>query len=173
MRRTAFVLALFVLLVPAAAWAGKSVLGDGTLSVRNGDGMVRLDLDRGVVIGRLGSGTIQLFSTKDAACATPLVWDAGQQMTGLLELKTIDGVDGVATCTYRGESLRFRLLGSDAGTIRLSGDNLSLSAVGRGKGQIKGRKDSADGTWSLNGTEYTSLPDERQGFRLLAPNPVE
>src|SRR4029078_4247215 len=51
MRRTAFILVLCALLVPAAAWAAPQVLGDGSLSVRNGDGMVRLDLDRGVVIG--------------------------------------------------------------------------------------------------------------------------
>ena len=180
MRRTAVILVLLALVVPAAAWAGKSVLGDGTLSVRNGDGTVRLDLDRGVVVGRLGDGVLQLFVPNDPGCLSPLVWNEGTQVVGVAGPKTLDGVDDVSACVYRGENLRFRLLGSDAATIRLIGNNISLSAVGRGKGMIRSRGDvradgaaKADGTWSLNGADYVSLPEKGQGFRLAAPIPVE
>ena len=175
MRRTALVLVLVSLLLPAAAWAGKSVLGDGTLSIRNGDGNVRLDLDRGVAIGRVGSGRIELISPKDTGCATPLVWDDGEQMLGIAEERTIDAETGVEVCVYRaakGRSLRFRLLGSEARSIRLVGQNISLSAVGRGRGWIKGSSNDfeSDGTWSLNGADYVSMPTTRQGFALAAAN---
>jgi hypothetical protein len=183
MRRTAAILVLSALLVPAAAWAGKAVLGDGTLSVRNGDGTVRLDLDRGVVIGRVGEGAIQLFLADDPACAAPLVWNEGEPVVGVAELRSLDGVDDVPVCIYRGErgaSLRFRLLGSDAATIRIVGDNISLSAVGRGKGSIRSRGElrldgtpKPDGTWSLNGADYVSLPEKAQGFPLRTQNPVD
>jgi hypothetical protein len=180
MRRTAAISVLIALLVPAAAWAGQAVLGDGTLSVRNGDGTVRLDLDRGVVIGRLGEGTIQLFLADDPLCASPLVWNEGEPVVGVAELRTLDGVDDVPACIYKGEkgvSLRFRLLGSDATTIRIIGENISLSAVGRGKGTIRSRGDlradgtpKPDGTWSVNGADYVSLPEKAQGFPLRAQN---
>ena len=179
MRRTAVILLLLATIAPAAAWAGKAVLGDGTLSVRNGDGTVRLDLDRGVVVGRLGDGVLQLFVPKDVACLTPLVWDEGVQVVGVAGPRALDGLDDVDACFYRGKNLRFRLLGSDAATIRLIGENISLSAVGRGKGMIRGGELRADGTikpdgrWSLNGADYSSLPEKGQGFALRAPNPVE
>ena len=172
MRRTALLFVLVGVLLPAAAWAGKAVLGDGTLSVRNGDGSVRLDLDRGVAIGRLGSGRIELIDPKDTGCASPLVWDDGEQMLGIAEERTIDAETGVEVCVYRGKSLRYRLLGSEARSIRLVGQNISMSAVGRGKGWIKGANSDLelDGTWSLNGADYVSLPTTRQGFPLVAPN---
>lgn len=171
MRRTALVSVLLALLLPAAAWAAKSVLGDGTLSVRSGDGTVRIDLDRGVAIGRIGSGRIELVDPKDTGCATALVWDAGEQILGVAEERT---VDAEKLCVYRGLGLRFRLVGSDAKSIRLVGQNISLSAVGRGKGWIRGSANDLDldGTWSLNGEDYVSLPSARQGFALVAPKTV-
>jgi hypothetical protein len=178
MRRTALIIVLCALFVPAAAWAAPRVLGDGTLSVRNGDGSVRLDLDRGVVIGRLGRGTVELIGAADPGCTSALVWDDGEQIVGTFDTRT--SVDGAVTvrCTYAGQNLRFRLLGSDAGTIRLIGDNISLSAVGRGRGQVKGqssvltpKRAVSDGTWSVNGEDYLSLPDDAQRFTLQAPVP--
>jgi hypothetical protein len=178
MRRTALIVLLCALLAPAAAWAAPSVLGDGTLSVRNGDGTVRLDLDRGVVIGRLGKGTVELIDAADPGCTSALVWDDGEQIVGTIDSRT--GVDGNVSvrCTYAGQNLRFRLLGSDAATIRFIGDNISVSAVGRGRGQIRGqssllnpKRAVTDGTWSVNGEDYVSLPDEAQRFPLQAPVP--
>jgi hypothetical protein len=175
MRRTAIVIMLLAVLAPVAAWAGPSALGDGTLSVRNGDGAVRLDLDRGVVIGRIGAGALTLYAPADLDCGTALVWDEGEQIIGDIKLARLDGED-VEACVYRGENLRFRLVGADAETIRLAGENVSLSAVGRGRGQIKGRpgdskQSRSDGTWSLNGEEYTSLPDDWEFFPLATPIP--
>ena len=178
MRRTALIIVLCALLAPAAAWAAPSVLGDGTLSVRNGDGIVRLTLDRGVAIGRIGNGKIELVGSKDTACTSALVWDDGEQVIGAIDPRTtVDGTVVVA-CVYEGKNLRFRLLGSDAQTLKLTGDNISLSAVGRGRGQIKGKTDRldpkralTDGSWAVNGDEYASLPDEMTPFTLQTTLP--
>lgn len=183
MRRRPLLIVLVAMLVPTAAWAGNVVVGDGTLSVRNGNGFVRLELDRGVVIGRIGAGKtsqVSLYGPKDDTCQTALVWELGEQLVGEVQLLTLDKVENTVACVYRGDELRFRLLGSDADVIRVQGENISLSAVGRGRGQIKGRFEvradgsvRPDGTWSLNGAEYASLPDERQGFKLAATNPAD
>ena len=181
MRRTAYLIVLVLLLAPAAAWASRAVPGDGSLSVRNGDGTVRLDLDRGVVIGRIGAAKpgLILYGPKDVTCTTALVWDDRVQISGLLKLLKLDGIETEA-CVYSGVDLRFRLVGADASAIRLTGNDISLSAVGRGRGQIKGKPDVkqtladeslADGTWSLNGEDYVSLPDEGRGFQLATVVP--
>jgi hypothetical protein len=178
MRRTALISVLCALLLPVAAWAGPTVVGDGSLSVRNGDGTVRLDLNRGVVIGRLGSGTVELMGAADQGCTSALVWNDGEQVVGaIVSRTTVDG-NVVVRCVYAGQNLRFRLLGSDAETIRLIGDNISLSAVGRGRGQIRGqssllnpKRALTDGTYALNGDDYISLPDDTQRFPLQAPLP--
>jgi len=88
---------------------------------------------------------------------------------------TIDGEERFA-CVFRGENMRFRIAANDGDVVRLQGENIGLSAVGRGRGFIKGRSDlrpdgtsKPDGTWSLNGEPYASLPDERETFRLAAP----
>ena len=180
MRRTALIIVLALVLVPTAAWAAKEAATDGTLSVRNADGMVRLDLDRGVVIGRIGAGrpnTLILYGPQDPTCTTALVWDDGVKIDGAEKLLGLDRTK-VEACVYRGDDLRFRLVGADAETIRLQGDDMSLSGVGRGRGLIRGKLDHkltpqdeslADGTWSLNGEDYESLPDEAESFVLAAP----
>jgi hypothetical protein len=168
MRKTALLSMLLALLVPAAAWAAGHALGDGTLSVRNGEGLVRLDLDRGVAIGRVGSGKIELIEPTDLDCTTSRVWDDGERAVPFETLLTIDGEERFA-CIFRGENMRFRIAANDGDVVRLQGKDIALSAVGRGTGFIKGRKDSKpDGTWALNGEDYVSLPDERQFFKLAA-----
>jgi hypothetical protein len=169
MRKTALVTMLLALLLPAAAWAAAGLVSDGTLSVRNGDGLVRLDLDRGVAIGRVGFGRIELIEPAELDCATLRVWDDGERALPFETLLMIDGEERFA-CVFRGENMRFRIAAGDGDVVRLQGRNIGLSAVGIGSGFIKGRKDSRlDGTWSLNGEAYTSLPDERETFRLAAP----
>jgi hypothetical protein len=169
MRKTALLTLLVATLVPAAAWAAAGLVGDGTLSVRNGDGLVRLELDRGVAIGRVGSGTIELIEPAELDCATLRVWDDGELAVPFERLLPIDGEERFA-CVFRGANMRFRLAAGDGDVIRLQGRNIGLSAVGVGSGFIRGRKESRlDGTWALNGEDYVSLPDERQAFKLAAP----
>jgi hypothetical protein len=173
MRKTALLTMLLATLVPAAALAAVGIVGDGTLSVRSGDGLVRLDLDRGVAIGRIGSGTIELIEPTELDCATLRVWDDGERAVPFERLLTIDGEERFA-CVFRGVNMRFRLAAGDGDVVRLQGRNIGLSVVGVGSGFIKGRKDSRpDGMWALNGEDYVSLPDERQPFRLAAPAPPE
>jgi hypothetical protein len=119
-----------------------------------------------------------LYRPQDLTCTSALVWDDGTRVAGDPKLLVLDRAK-VDACVYRGDDLRFRLVGADAGSIRLQGD-MSLSAVGRGRGVIRGRNDVkqtladeslSDGTWSLNLGDYASLPDEAESFVLAAPVP--
>ena len=52
--------------------------------------------------------------------------------------------------------------------------SLNFSAVGRGDGWMDGYGDPEDGvffdgSYSLNGTDYPTLPNERMRFELAAP----
>jgi hypothetical protein len=169
-RRTAFLSVLACLALPSAALAGVAPAGDGTLSVRNGDGQLRLTLERGVAIGRIGSGTLTVHAPKNDDCATLLVWDDGERaepvpvvVDKVLELK----------CVFKGTNMRFRLGGPDGLDVRIVGSEIGLSAVGAGTGRIKGRLlDLADGTYAVNGEEHVSLPDDWKVFQLAPPNSV-
>lgn len=174
MRRTALITVLLVLLLlPAAAWAARSTPGDGTLSVRSGDGQVRLVLERGVAIGRIASGSLTIVDPKNADCTAPLVWDdTGARAEPTEKVVVVPTTAEVELrCTFKGTNMRFRLAGADSGVVRLAGTNIGLSVVGRGSGRIKGSPFRlADGTYSVNGEEYASLPDDWKGFQLAAAN---
>jgi hypothetical protein len=77
--------------------------------------------------------------------------------------------DLVTVCVFTGKDIRFRLIGQNL--VRLDGKNISLSAVGRGPVAIKGAGGLTDGTYSVNGGDYTSLPDEIKRFMLAPPPP--
>ena len=70
---------------------------------------------------------------------------------------------------FTGKDIRFRLIGQNL--VRLDGKNISLSVVGRGPVAIKGAGGLTDGTYSVNGGDYTSLPDEIKRFVLGPPAP--
>jgi hypothetical protein len=173
MRRTALLTMLLGLVLPAAAWAVRTTPGDGTLSVRNGDGQVRLVLERGVAIGRIASGSLTIVDPKNADCTAPLVWDddgtRAEPTEKVVLLAASPEVE--LRCIFKGSNMRFRLAGPDSGAIRIAGTNIGLSVVGRGSGRIKGSPFAlADGAYSVNGEEYASLPDDWKGFQLVAPN---
>jgi hypothetical protein len=174
MRRTALLIMLVCLALPAAALAAAAVPGDGTLSVRNGNGNVRLVLERGVAIGRIGEGQLMVVDPRNNDCDTLLVWDDGERAQPIERAVVLPTrFDVELRCIFKGTNMRFRLSASDGNNLRITGTEIGLSAVGRGSGRVKGQPlDGADGTYAVNGDDYVSLPDEWKVFQLAAPNSV-
>jgi hypothetical protein len=157
-------LALSVGSLAAAAGAGavRAPMEDGTLSVREGRATIQLRM-KGSLIGRLARG--RLTVTDSPADTTTVVvrgWESRQR-------------DPVGkTTTFIGTGIRFRVADTKRFTVKLAGKGLNFSAVGRGDGWIDGYGDPADGiffdgSYSLNGTDYPTLPNERTRFELAAP----
>ena len=150
--RKLLVLFTILLVVPATAYSrAPKPTQDGTLSVREGRGMVQLSA-KGSVTGRFDRGKIVVTDPNPYDANRPVVYGAS---------KTI--YRGEKTTIYQGRNIRFRLGGA-----------LFLSAVGHGRGLIDGTGNAQagifyDGVWSLNDEPYHSLPDELTGFQLAAP----
>jgi hypothetical protein len=142
----------------------------GTLSVDDGKGLVMIDL-RGSVLGRIGSGTLRVTDLTPNDRYAPLV--NGRKVT--------QERLGARTTIYRGQGLRFRLVGGGYRMVA-RGSGIAVSAVGRGwvvlDGDPKFFGDDA-GVYSLGGTDCsvepltcTPLPTEPERF-LLEPSPPE
>jgi hypothetical protein len=162
MRKTVL-LVLLALLIPAAAQSSSSVPQNGTLSIREGRGIVQLDA-RGSITGRL-SGKITITDPKPYDSKRPVVYGA---------TKTI--YKNVRTTTYQGKNVRFRLIGARF-NFRIQGRAIFVSAIARGNGMLDGSGDPSanifyDGTWSLNDSPPDSLPDTATTFQL-APAPPQ
>jgi len=161
--RTLLVPFLLVLVLPATAFANQpnpGPAGSGTLSIREGRGMVQLNA-RGSITGRL-RGRITITDPTPYDSKRPVVYGA-TKTTYKNDRKVI----------YQGKNVRFRLIGA-LYTIRLEGRAIFMSAIGRGKGQVDGDGDVQadifyDGVWSLNDEPYHSLPDEPTKFDLITP----
>jgi hypothetical protein len=164
MRRALCFGLLVGLLVPAAALAEQMVPGDGTLAVRNGDGMLRLDL-KGVALGRMASGVLEVEVALERDCDGADVSVAGAERERE-DVKWIDDETPVWLCRFvdRRGGLRFRIAGQQVIRFKFM-RNLNLSAVGRGSARIRGTGD-APGSFSLNGDEFTLLPDELETLPL-------
>ena len=172
MRRFAVLGLLVCLAAPTAAWALRSAPGDGTLAVRNGDGQLNLVVLDGIVIGKLDGGTMEIVSAEISDCDELNVWGADR---GPFD-RTRDG-DGITRtrCVFREypnagtrEATRFRLVLQNATLLfRPGSTGISLSAIGRGLGFIKG-VGGIDGFYSLNGEAFRSLPDDGRRFPLAA-----
>ena len=111
MRRALCFGLLIGLLVPAGALAERTVPGDGTLAVRNGDGMLRIDL-RGVALGRMGSGVLEVEVPLDRDCDGRDVSVVGAERQRE-DVKWVDDETPVWLCRFvdRRGGLRFRIKG--------------------------------------------------------------
>jgi hypothetical protein len=166
--RTLVFLACSLTVAVLAASAGAADPVPGYLSVDQGRGVVTLDL-RGSILGRLGTGTLRVT---DLTPRDPF----GEIVTGK-NLVAEERV-GPRTVVYRGQGLRFRMLGGRY-RIRLVGAGIAVSAVGRGAVVLDGepRADESTGLYSLTEgvdcslepTLCTPLPDEPERFALGAP----
>ena len=168
------VCALFAL--PAVSLAFPSLAGnqkDGTLSIKNGDGMVYVNA-RGAIIGQVDKSV----GKKGGIVLTDFKEDdgSGATFTGCekeTETETESGEGTITVC--RGTKIRFKLIG---GTFRIrirNGKGIDLSAVGRSKPDqvwLDGDGDEADsdgddGKFSFNGEPHESLPDKlRKTYQL-------
>jgi hypothetical protein len=149
---------LIALAVPVAASSQPSA-ANGTLSIREGRGIVELNA-RGSITGRV-NGRISITDTKPYDSKRPVVYGS---------TKTI--YRNVRTTIYQGKNVRFRLIGAQY-ELRMQGRSIFLSAIGRGDGLVDGSGDPSadifyDGVWSLNDEPYQSLPDVAQSFDLAA-----
>jgi hypothetical protein len=157
MRRTLLLTLLAFLVLPAGAAATRAAPGDGTLSIRDGEGTVQILL-RGAVIGRMGSGTLRIDNPRNDDCASPLVWGAE---TATPEPLIVTGELGIrqTRCIYSGRDVRFRLVGGEQDISIVRGRAIAISAAGRGEAFLRGTGGLTDGVYSLGGRDYVSLPD--------------
>jgi hypothetical protein len=157
--RKLLVLLVVFLTLPAAAYSQLRAQ-NGTLSVREGRGVVQLDA-RGSMTGRV-NGRLTVTDPKPFDTKRPVVYGA---------TKTV--YRNAKTTVYQGKNVRFRLGGARF-VIRMEGKAIFLSAIARGTGTLDGNGDPAqnvfyDGVWSLNDEPYHSIPDEPTPFDLAAP----
>jgi hypothetical protein len=117
-------LVLFVCAIASAvAFAGVSAAQTpetGVLSVEHARGSVLIEL-RGSLLGRLSSGTLRVTDLTPRDRFEPIV--TGKKLLGTRV--------GPRTVLYRGQGLRFRMVGGRY-RIALRGFGGSVSAVGRG-----------------------------------------
>jgi hypothetical protein len=148
--------------------AGAADPPTGVLSIDQGRGVVTLDV-RGVVLGRLGSGSLRVTDH------TPR-----DPFTEIVRGKYVEERVGPRTVVYRGQSLRFRMVGGRY-RIVIRGSGIAVSANARGVVTLDGERRTPDeltGFYSLTGadcslepTVCTPIPDDPQ--RLLLGEPVE
>jgi hypothetical protein len=154
-------LLLFVCATASFALIGSAAAAEpdaGVLSVERGRGSAVLEI-RGVVLGRLTSGTLRVTDLTPRDRFVPAV--VGRKLTSERL--------GPRTVQYRGQGLRFRMLGGRY-RIVVRGVGMSVSAVGRGVVVLDGepRVPGEDiGVFSLDGTDCEMAPE------LCLPLPVE
>jgi hypothetical protein len=145
---------------------GASGQTSGVLSIDEGRGVVILEL-RGVVLGRLASGTLRVtdLTPRDRF---------GEIVNG--KLSEPPELIGPRTTVYRGQGLRFRMVGGRY-RIVIRGSGIAVSAIGRGLVQLDGEPrvpGDPTGLYSINeGTDCSleptlcaPLPEERESFEL-------
>ena len=136
---------------------------DGTLSIRDGRATIQLRL-KGGVIGRFGRGRLTVV---DAIGDTSSVVVRGAERVSSPNERTT---------VYTGRNIRFRIADDKRFVVRMNASKINVSAVGRGDGWLDGwgNPDKGiyfDGSFSLNGDPYKSIPDERDPIDLSAlPN---
>jgi hypothetical protein len=162
MRRLLTFAVLVVLVLPASSAARPSGMADGTLSVRDGRGLITISA-RGGVIGSFAQGKVTIVDPIEGDGTGPIV--SGEEFHREVDAKTD---------IYRGTKVRFRIIGGKF-TIRVQGRGINLSLVGKGNVILNGAgtEDGIDddGIYSINGGEYFPIPDDPFPFSLSATSP--
>ena len=154
MRSLLVVLASAALALPGLAWAASRAVDDGTLSVKNGDGVVFVSA-RGTIIGACDRCRVSIVDPSPDDGAPPVV-------TGYEGHKDLSDTHDL----YSGTNIRFRLVGG-VFRIKISGFGVDLGVVAKGWGRIQAY-DSNTGTYSVNGAARRLLPAERDVFTLTS-----
>ena len=149
MRRLGLVSLCLLLAVPALSLARSLPPGDGSLVVRNGRGVIVLQI-KGAVIGWMGRGKLTLTDNDPYDEQEPVVRGVFRS-GGPVQLSD-------ATTVYKGKKIRYRMLDGSY-KLRFEGSGIHISAVGRGWVTFDGddRYDS-DGVYSLNGEPFEPIP---------------
>jgi hypothetical protein len=166
MRNLVLVLCALALAV-ATSVAGAAEPTAGTLSVERGKGVVMVEL-RGSLLGRLVSGSLRVTDHTPSDRYSALV--VGRKVT--------QERLGPRTVLYRGQGLRFRMVGGGYRVVA-RGSGISVSAVGRGVVMLDAEPrfpgDEA-GVYSLDGVDCSlepalcsPLPTEPERFELEPP----
>jgi hypothetical protein len=169
MRKLALLACVLVAVVLAASSATAADPLPGSLSVDQGRGIVVLDL-RGSILGRLGTGTLRVTDMTPRDPFGEIVYGRN-----LVDEERI----GPRTVLYRGQGLRFRMLGGRY-RVRIAGAGIAVSAVGRGGvvldgeptklGEFTGLYSLTEGVdCSLEPTLCTPLPEEAERYTLGTP----
>lgn len=149
---------LALLALPAGAAARTHASTDGTLSVSDARGTITIN-GRGAVIGSFARGSVTISDPIDGDGTGPVVtgddWSKEKNNT---------------TSTWGGTKVRFRMIG---GTFRIAvkGRGVNLSLVGKGTVTLNGAGTGADGGYSVNGGDYSAMPDFPTTFFLSATSP--
>jgi len=157
MRRLLTFALLAAVVLPAAALARPTGVNDGTLSVQSGDGKIVI-AGRGGVIGSFAKGSVTISDPVDGDGTGPIVtgdeWSRDKSDT---------------TTTWGGKGVRFRMIG---GVFRIvvKGRGINLSFVGKGNVTITGAGTLDDGSYSVNGGDYSAIPFQ-VAFPLSATSP--
>jgi hypothetical protein len=150
--------ALLAMLAASAARERGST--DGTLSVRDGRGIIVVS-GRGGAIGSFAKGSVTISDPIDGDGTGPIV------MGDDYPPKERDA----DTTTWRGNKVRFRIIGGTF-TIRVQARGVNLSFVGKGTVKLNGLDDpDEDGIYSVNGGSYTPFPTLPLSFPLTAQSP--
>jgi hypothetical protein len=159
MRRLVVFTTLLALALPAAASAAVRAPGDGTLSVRDLDGSIRV-LVNGGVIGRCSQCVLVLDE-----------WKADEILPVVKGARGTDLDDDESKERFAGKDLRWKVMGGSFSMIVRNGVDVDLSLVGKGSVRwIRG----TNGSYVLNGgdAQYVLLTSP-PSFQLnpVAPNP--
>ena len=144
-------------LVATASVAMAAEPNVGTLSVERGKGVVVVDL-RGSLLGRLATGSLRVTDHTPNDRYVAMV--TGRRVT--------QERIGAKTVVYRGQGLRFRMLGGGFRVVA-RGAGISLSAVGRGSVVLDAEPTyfgEDAGIYSLDGVDCSVEPT------LCSPLPV-
>jgi hypothetical protein len=158
MRRLLTFAMLIALAVPASSAARERSPNDGTLSVRDARGTIILSA-RGGVIGSFAQGSVRIVDPVEGDGTGPIV--SGDEFRKEIDEKTD---------IYRGTKVRFRIIGG-AFKVVIKGRGINLSLVGKGSVTLNGAGTGDDGTYSVNGGEYSFVPDFLFAFPLSATSP--
>src|SRR6266540_2497220 len=158
-RLLTFAVLALALALPAGSAARQRGPNDGTLSVKDARGIITIQ-GRGGVIGSFVQGRVTISDPIDGDGTGPIV--TGDDFPPIERSET--------TTTWRGNKVRFRIIG---GTFRVvvKGRGINLSFVGKGNVILNGAGTEDDGTYAVNGAEYSPIPDFAFPFFLSATNP--
>jgi hypothetical protein len=163
MRRLGLVVVALVFAVPAGSSARPNPPGDGTLVVRNGRGLIVVQV-KGAVVGTMANGKLTLTDNDPYDENVPVV-------RGFLRPRPQQLND--ATTVYRGQDIKYRML-QGSYRLKFEGVGIHLSAVGRGWVTFDGddRFDNA-GFYSLNGAPWELIPFEPTERLKLGGPPIK